>query len=140
MEGWQHHFHYVMSDGEICFDGEDFDGARRFYQDAFKLIPDPKRERGESTQAIAALADCFFVLKDYEKARLALDDVLLCPGGAANPFIRLRRGQVFHLLGNKEQARTELTTAYLNGGRDVFEGEEEYLDLISDIVAGLPNR
>ncbi|QDT78599.1 Tetratricopeptide repeat protein [Gimesia maris] len=137
MEGWQHHFKNLMTDGELCFDGEDYEGARQLYQEAFKLIPEPKREFNESTQVIGALADCFYFLEDYEKAKVALDDILLCPGGAANPFIRLRRGQVFHRTGDDEKARTELTTAFLNGGTDVFEGEEEFLDLISDVVSGM---
>ncbi len=140
MEGWQHHFQNVMADGEICFDGGDFEGARQLYQEAFKLIPEPKREFAESTQAIGALADCFYFLEDFEKAKAALDDILLCPGAAANPFIRLRRGQVFHRTGDTEKARAELTTAYLNGGTDVFKDEEEYLELISDVVSGLPKQ
>jgi hypothetical protein len=129
-----------MADGEICFNGKDYEGARQFYEDAFKLIPEPKRDYSESTQVISALGDCFFFLRDYGKAKAALDDVLLCPGGAANPFVRLRRGQVFHLIGDNERARTELTTAYLNGGREVFEGEEDYLRLISDVVPSLPKQ
>ncbi len=140
MEGWQHHLQNLMADGEICFDGEDYKGASRYFQDAFKLVPEPKREFEESTQAIGALADCFYFLGDYEKAQAALDDVLLCPGGAANPFVRLRRGQVFHGIGESEKARIELTTAFLNGGTDVFDGEEEFLDLISDVVSQLPKQ
>lgn len=140
MEGWQHHFRNVMADGETCFNGSDYEGARQLYQEAFKLIPEPKREFAESTEVIGALADCFYFLQDYEKAKAALDDILLCPGGAANPFVRLRRGQVFHRTGDIEKARTELTTAFLNGGTDVFNGEGEYLDLISDVVSGLPKQ
>lgn len=138
MEGWQRHFQNVMTSGEICFDGGDYEGALQFYQEAFKLIPKPKREFAESTQAIGALADCFYFLKDFEKAKAALEDILLCPGGAANPFIRLRRGQVFHRTGDTEKARSELTLAFLNGGKDVFEDEEEFLELISDVVSQLP--
>lgn len=137
MEPWQHHFQNLMTNAEICFDDKDYEGARLLYQEAFKLIPDPKREFDESTQAIGALADCFFFMHDYKKAKAALDDVLLCPGGAANPFIRLRRGQVFQKTGDIQKARTELTTAYLNGGTDVFKGEEEFLALISDVVSEL---
>ena len=134
MEPWQHHFENLMSDGEMLFGSEDYDGARSYFQNAFKLIPEPKQEYNETTRAIAGLADCFYFLKDYAKAQAALDDVMACPGGAANPFIQLRRGQVKHLTGNLEQARIELTTAYLNGGLEVFEGEDEYLALISDVV------
>lgn len=140
MEGWQHHFQNVMADGEIWFGGEDYEGAREFFQEAFKLIPEPQYEYSESTQAIGALADCFYFLEDFKKARAALEDILICPGGAGNPFIRLRRGQVFHRLGDLEKARVELTTAYLNGGRDVFEDEAEYLNLISDVISELDEK
>ncbi|QDU95481.1 tetratricopeptide repeat protein [Lignipirellula cremea] len=137
MEVWQHRFENHMSDGEMRFGGQDYEGARLYFQDAFKIVPEPKREYHETTRAITALADCFYHLKDYSKAQAALDDVEACPGGAANPFVQLRRGQVAQLLGNTEQARIELTTAYLNGGRELFEGEDEYLDLIADVVAEL---
>jgi len=140
MESWQHYFQNIMADGEICFDGGDYEGANQLYREAFKLIPEPKREFAESTQVIGALADCFYHLGDLEKTQAALDDILLCPGGAANPFLRLRRGQVFHQMGNIEKARTELTAAFLNGGVEVFKNEEEYLELISDVVSGLPKQ
>lgn len=44
MEAWQHHFQNVMADGDVCFDGGDYEGACQRYQSAFKLIPDPQRE------------------------------------------------------------------------------------------------
>lgn len=129
-----------MADGEVWFEGGDFENAREFYERAFKLIPEPKQEFHESTQVIGALADCFYFLKDYNKALAALEDVLRCPGGGANPFIRLRRGQVYHHLGDSKKAGIELTTAYFNGGTEVFEGEEEYLALISDVVSEFPEQ
>lgn len=55
-----------MADGEICFDDKDYEGAVQRYQEAFKLIPESKRECSESTQVIGALADCFYFLEDYE--------------------------------------------------------------------------
>lgn len=66
MDNWQHHFQNVMADGEICFDDKDYEGAVQRYQEAFKLIPESKRECSESTQVIGALADCFYFLEDYE--------------------------------------------------------------------------
>ncbi|QDU80463.1 hypothetical protein Pla110_21930 [Polystyrenella longa] len=137
MESWQYQFRNLMTDGELCFDGEDYEAERLLFQDASKLIPDPKRDHEEATQAIGAIADCFYKLRECAKAQAALNDILLCPGGASNPFIRLRRGQVFHQLGDPEKARTGLTTAFLNGGSEVFDGETEYLELISDVVSQL---
>lgn len=140
MEGWQHLFQNLMNDGEPPFQANDYETARQIFQAAHKLIPQPRDAYQESTQALGALADCFYFLEDYHQARLVLEDLLRCPGGAANPFLRLRRGQVFHRLGDTDQARVELTTAYLNGGREVFAGEEEYLALIADVVAELSSE
>jgi tetratricopeptide (TPR) repeat protein len=123
-----------MIDAEVCFDGKDYEGALEYFQSGFKIIPEPQNKYEETTSVIGAIADCFYSLKDFEKAEQALRDVLLCPGGADNPFIRLRRGQVYHYLGNREQARTELTTAFLNGGLEIFEGEDEFKEIIADVI------
>ncbi len=140
MNPWQHHFQNVMRDGETCFDGDDLSGAQQYFEEALSLIPEPKQKHAEATQVVVALADCLCRLGEYEKAMFALDDALLCPGGAANPFIRLKRGQVLSRLGEAKKAKLELTTAYLNGGPDVFEGNSGLLDLIADVVAGLPKH
>ena len=87
-------------------------------------------------RAVTGIADCYYFLGQFEQAAQPLQDLLLLPEGAANPYIRLRRGQVFHHLGNDEAAATELTCAYLNGGREVFDGESDCRELIDSIIAG----
>jgi tetratricopeptide (TPR) repeat protein len=141
MEPWQHQVRNKLADGEICFDGKDYDGALAIYREAFHLIPEPRVDHGESTQVIAAIGDCFCQLGDFEKSLDAFEDVLLCPGGAANPFIRLRRGQVCHHIGDAKRAQTELVCAYMNGGLEVFEGEDPmYLELIRDSISALDEQ
>ncbi len=105
MNPWQHHFQNVMRDGEICFDGDDLSNAQEYFEEALSLIPEPKQKHAEATQVVVALADCLYRLGEYEKAILALDDALLCPGGAANPFIRLKRGQVLLPAGRRQKSQ-----------------------------------
>ena len=108
--------------------------ARRFH-----LIPEPKQQHAESTRVITGLGDCFYALEDFTKAKAAFDDVLLCPDGAGNPFVRLRRGQSSHQLGNHNDAIVDLTCAYLNGGENVFDGEDPmYIQLALDNLGGQP--
>jgi len=77
-----------LADGEICFNDDDFEGALAYYREAFKLIPKPVQDHGESTQVIAAIADCLYAIGDAKKAA------------------------------------TELVCAYINGGFEVFDGED----------------
>ena len=137
---WQHHFNNVMADGDLIFNGEDYEEAINLFDEAYQLIPEPRIDRYETTRALTAIGDCFVQLRQFDKAEQVFRDVLLCPDAAANPFVRLRRGQVYQNLGNREQARTELTCAYMNGGLEVFEGEERYLELIKDVVDELDDE
>ena len=139
MEPWQHRVTNILADAEICFDGDDFSGALEYFREAFHLIPEPKQQHAESTRVITGLGDCFYALGDFTKAKAAFDDVLLCPDGAGNPFVRLRRGQSSHRLGNQNNAIIDLTCAYLNGGENVFDGEDPmYIQLALDNLGGKP--
>lgn len=139
MEPWQHRVSNILQDAEICFDGDDPHGALEYFREAFHLILEPRQQHPESTRVIAGLGDCFFLLGDYEKAKAAFDDVLLCPDGAANPFVRLRRGQSSFKLGDKLAAIVDLTCAYLNGGEEVFSNEDPiFLQLTLDNLGGKP--
>lgn len=137
MEPWQHRVSNILADAEICFDGDDSIGALEYFREAFHLIPEPKQQHAEATRVIAGMGDCFFAVGDYTKAKAAFDDALLCPDGAGNPFVRLRRGQSAYQLGAKTDAIVDLTCAYLNGGEDVFSGEDPmYLQLALDNLGG----
>lgn len=140
MKPWQHLFQTAMADGETYFNAGEYHRARLLFQEAYERIPEPQRNYAESTQALSGLADCFYFLENYEKAKGLLDDVLFCPGGAASPTVRLRRGQVFFKTGDVEKAKMELTAAYLNGGMAIFHNEEECMQLIADVIEGYERR
>lgn len=111
--------------------------AFEHFKSALSQIPEPQDEHYEATRAITGMADCYYFLKKFDLAARALDDLLQLPQGAANPYIRLRRGQVFFHLGDAAAAATEWTCAYLNGGREVFANETDCAAEIEAVVASL---
>ncbi len=111
--------------------------AFRCFKDALAEVPEPSNDHYEATRAVTGIADCYYFLGQYQNAEQPLRDVLMLPEGAANPYIRLRRGQVFHHLGDRSAARTEWTCAYLNGGTEVFDGESDCATEIQLLIAEL---
>lgn len=58
--------------------------------------------------------------------------VMLCPNALDNPFVWLRRGQVYFELGNLDQAADSLASAFMLGGAEIFEVEApKYWEFIS---------
>jgi tetratricopeptide (TPR) repeat protein len=115
---------------------EDFGEALRCFKKAFRLIPEPKDDFEESTIAVTAIGDCFLASGEIEAAEQAFRDVLLLPGAPANPYIRLRRGEIYRHLGDLKKARMELTTAYMNGGEDVLKesSDPEIRRLLREVI------
>jgi hypothetical protein len=46
---------------------------------------------------------------------------MLCPNALDNPFLSLRRGQVYFELGDMRQAQDSLASALMLAGREIFE-------------------
>ena len=63
------------------------------YNEAWKLVPEPKTEWEASTWVLAAIGDAAFMGGFYSSGVDALEYALHCPGGAMNPFVQLRLGQ-----------------------------------------------
>jgi len=77
-----------------------------------------------SAVVITAIGDNYFLMGELEKAWRAYSDVMLCGDSPANPYVRLRRGQIAFELGETKKAKIELACAYMNGGEEVFQGED----------------
>lgn len=140
MEPWQHQFRNALADGDMCASEGDWETAISFYKGAFRLIPEPKDIHEEATAAITAFGDCYLKQGDYEKAEQAFRDVLLFPGAPADPSIRLRRAEVYFFLGDEARARTEVTVAYLNGGKEdlALEGVDPAIhEIVTDVIREL---
>jgi tetratricopeptide (TPR) repeat protein len=116
----------------------DYLSAIEYYKKALELIPKPIENWEASTWVLAALGDCYFLLQKYNEAKPYLTTAMHCPGGLGNEFIHLRLGQVQFELGNKERAADELTRAYMGGGKEIFEGEnEKYFAFLKTLLKGL---
>ncbi len=66
-----------------------------FFEQAWKLLPEPKADWEASTWLLAAIGDCQFQLQDYPSAfnsfRLIMREEM---PGWNNAFVRLRRGEL----------------------------------------------
>lgn len=117
--------------GDAAFDRGAYRNAIKTYQKGIDLLPEPQNQWEAKLWFTAAIADAYWFQQKYEEALLFLDESLLVEGGHANPFIRLRRGQVLFELDQVEEARAELVKGYKLGGDELFEDEEEkYWNLI----------
>ncbi len=114
----------------FCAEGDSLAEAERYadaiarYGKALVLLPTPHQDWEAATWIYAALGDTHFLARDFERARQALTTVMLCPNALDNPFLWLRRGQVYFELGELKQAQDSLASAFMLGGREIFETED----------------
>ncbi|MGO4262033.1 tetratricopeptide repeat protein [Lysobacter sp. TAB13] len=105
-----------------------FDAAVTQFNDAWELVPEPKKDWEASTWILTAIGDCYFHLRDLKSARSVLEYAMQCPGGVGNPFIHLRLGQVLLDTGEADAAADQLMRAYMGAGAELFAAEDpEYL-------------
>ncbi|NHZ92287.1 tetratricopeptide repeat protein [Massilia sp. CCM 8733] len=102
------------------------------YVKALGLVPEPLSNWSAATWLLTAIGDARFNAKQYEAARLALQDAMHCPGAIGNPFIHMRLGQSQFELGNLTSAADELARAYLLEGKAIFqEDDPKYLAFVT---------
>src|SRR5438874_13034963 len=77
-----------------------FDAAISIYKRAYDLLPTPASSWLACTWILTAVADAYFLKGDFAAAEVPLREVMLCPDAVDNPFIHLRRGQVFLEIGD----------------------------------------
>ena len=108
-------------------------------KEALALIPDPKYNWEASTWLFAGIGDDAFQAGQYEQARDALREAMLCPGAIDNPFIHLRRGETLFELGDMKGAEDALARAYMLEGSDIFEEEDpKYFDHLKTVLKPPP--
>jgi tetratricopeptide (TPR) repeat protein len=109
-----------------------FEQAYAFYVDALNLVPDPPEEWEATTWILAAVGDLYFLAGNMGRSVTAFEDAVRCPGGLGNPFIHLRLGECYFELDNLDRAADELTRAYMGGGREIFQKENnKYLQFLA---------
>ncbi len=115
---------------------EQFQPAIKFYKEALTLLPEPITNWETSTWILATIGDIYFYMGDFERAQQSLIDVMHCPNAIGNSFFHLRLGQVLFELGNMEQAKDELTRAYLIEGEKIFEKDHhKYLNFVKMVLS-----
>jgi tetratricopeptide (TPR) repeat protein len=93
----------------LCAEGDsylrrlDYDRAISRYENAWRLLPEPKFEWGAAAWILAAIGDACFLDGRFAAAVEKLQDAMRCPDAIGNPFLHLRLGE--SLLETGQQVR-----------------------------------
>lgn len=105
------------------------------FRTAFELVPKPYQDWEASLWLLTSLGEAYYFNGEYSQAHTALAKVMHVPGAVGNPLIHLRLGEVQFELGDTKRAADELLRAYMGGGEEIFEDEDEkYLDFLKQNV------
>ncbi|GAB3635235.1 hypothetical protein GCM10027422_08250 [Hymenobacter arcticus] len=121
--------------GDKCMEQGDYSKAIAQFSAAFELVPEPYQDWEASLWLLTSLGEAYYFDGEYRQAHAALAKVMNVPGAIGNPLIHLRLGEVQFELGNSKQAADELLRAYMGGGKEIFEDEDEkYFDFLKQNV------
>jgi tetratricopeptide (TPR) repeat protein len=121
--------------GNICIANDDYEGAIKHFRAAFELVPSPFEDWEASIWLLTSLGEAYFFNGEHHQSYAALAKAMHVPGAIGNSLIHLRLGQVQLELGNTKRATDELLRAYMNEGREVFDGEDQkYFQFLQSAV------
>jgi hypothetical protein len=95
------------------------------YREALEILPEPKQQWLAATWILTAIGDTAYGAGDLALAQASFQGIDTFKGWHANPFIRLRRGQVAFDTGDMESAANELACAFMAGGYGILETADE---------------
>ena len=124
----------MSEEGNRLLEAGRLDRALDKFQEAWELLPEPRHHWEAACWIQAAIGDAHWHAKRYHEAELAFRTAALCPGGMGNPFIHLRLGQCAFELGHHREAKDELTRAYMGAGKEIFQEDPKYLELLKDTL------
>ena len=129
----------LSDEGNALCDTKEYQRAKDKFILALDLVPNPKTDWEAATWLYVALGDVSFLLQSFDEAKDYMFDALNCPDSLDNPFIMLRLGQsLFEIGEDMDRAKDFLMKAYMLGGNDIFDGEDEkYFEMIRDIAEGV---
>lgn len=126
---------FTCNEGEKLFDKEFYSEAINFFHKAFELIPESKRNWEAGNWIQVAIGDCFFNLGKFEKANEYFRHSEIYPNSKNSGFPQLRIGQCYYEINDLENAKEYLMRAFLLGGIEIFDEEDEkYIFLISELI------
>ncbi|SFD49107.1 Tetratricopeptide repeat-containing protein [Chitinophaga sp. CF118] len=123
----------ICEEGSELFDENEYLKAIRTWEQAFRLIPEPKNSFSQSLWLHSSIGDAYFLLNDFQKAAAHFFAAKSNneQNGYANPFIMLRLGQSYFELNDTVNAKEYLLRAYTLGGAELFENEKKkYFDFV----------
>ncbi|WP_396333749.1 tol-pal system YbgF family protein [Burkholderia anthina] len=124
--------------GDDLTEAGDFAGALAKYREAFDLLPEPKTNWEAGTWLMAAIGDTHFLQADYATGRDTLEHAMHFPDAVGNPFLHLRLGQCQFELDELDRAADEMMRAYMGGGPELFEDEDDkYLRFLATRAEGI---
>jgi tetratricopeptide (TPR) repeat protein len=113
-----------------------FKEAVACYNEAWKLVPEPKNQWDASTWLLAAIGDSCFLGGFHKSGHEALSFALHCPNGFGNPFVHLRLGQCAYELGDLAEAAEQLTRAYALDGAKIFDlDDSKYFSFLKSKIS-----
>ena len=125
----------LSKDGDECMEQGEYATAADKFKAAFALIPTPYTDWEASIWVLTSLGEAYYFDGEYAQAHAALAKTMHVPNAIGNPLIHLRLGQVQFELGNTKRAIDELLRAYMGGGEEIFEDEDEkYLAFLKENV------
>jgi tetratricopeptide (TPR) repeat protein len=125
----------LSEEGNELQEIEEWEAAIAKFEEALQLVPEPKYNWQASMWLFVAIGDVAFESGQYERAREAFRQAMLCPGAIGNPFVHLRRGQTFFELGEMGWANDELAGAYMLAGTEIFEPEDpKYFEHLKTVL------
>ncbi|WP_312369728.1 tetratricopeptide repeat protein [Stenotrophomonas sp.] len=126
----------LTAEGDLLAQKQRFDEAVTRYNEAWKLVPEPKANWQASTWLLAAIGDACFLGGYFKSGADAFSFALHCPEGLGNPFVHLRLGQCEFERGNLPEAIEQLTRAYALEGADIFgQDDPKYFDFLKSKIS-----
>ena len=120
----------LFDEGNELFAEEKYDHALNLFAEALQVIPEPKNEWEECGPLLAAIADVWFMKKDFDKCIDALTDAVQCPGANEVAYIHFRLGQAYFEKKEMDEAGKAFYQAH-KINEDIFEDESPaYIDLL----------
>jgi tetratricopeptide (TPR) repeat protein len=131
----------LCKEGDAYISRDNPDAALEHYHAAWALLPDPKEDWEAATWVFSAIGDAWFCKQDYQHSLSAFREAVQCPDGLGNPFIHLRLGECYFELGHSAKAKDELTRAYMEAGREIFQHEDsKYLAFLKQVLKPPPGQ
>lgn len=120
--------------GNQAIEDDDLDYARKCFQDALELVPEPQEEFSATTWLHAGLGEVYFIQDKYDTSLEHFMYAYNANEGYSNPYILYMLGKCYYELDNVIKAKEFLTQAYMLAGEDIFQGDnQKYINLVETL-------